>query len=171
MAEEKKRGRGRPKGAPNKPLMELETERKRLTQNADVFEILCQANIVAEESEDNAVNGLRVYNQRNAAVKSVLMWVFSDNIKSRLPEGKTPYTPNVAPASDLAENALRFEAKNFKYYVTDQLSANRREMMWIRLLESVNKNESELMDLVKDKKWPFKNITKSIAKKAFPEIQ
>jgi len=168
---EEKRGRGRPKGAPNKPLMELQTERKRLTQNADVFEILCQANIVAGESEDNAINGLRVFNQRNGAVKSVLMWVFSDNIVSRLPEGKTPYTPNVAPASDLAENALRFEAKNFKYYVTDQLSSNRREMMWIRLLESVNKNESELMDLVKDKKWPFKNITKSIAKKAFPEIQ
>lgn len=170
MAEEK-RGRGRPKGAPNKPLMELETERRRLTQNADVYEIFCQANIVAEESEDNAVNGLRVFNQRNAAVKSVLMWVFSDNIVSRLPEGKTPYTPNPAPDSDLAENALRFEAKNFKYYVTDQLSSNRRETMWIRLLESINKNESELMDLVKDKKWPFKNITKSIAKKAFPEIQ
>lgn len=171
MTEEKKRGRGRPKGAPNKPLMELVTERKNLTQNADVYEILCQANIVAEENEDFAVNGLQVFNQRNAAVRSVLMWVFSDNIKSRLPEGKTPFNPNPAPESDLTENGLRFEFKNFKYYVTDELTSNRREMMWIRLLESIHKNEAELMDLVKDKKWPFKNITKSIAQKAFPEIQ
>ena len=29
-----KRGRGRPKGAPNKPLMELITERKELLGNA-----------------------------------------------------------------------------------------------------------------------------------------
>ena len=34
MSEKKKRGRGRPKGAPNKPKMELVTERKRLTNNA-----------------------------------------------------------------------------------------------------------------------------------------
>ena len=40
---EKKRGRGRPKGSPNKPVMELITERVNLTKNADVYEILCQA--------------------------------------------------------------------------------------------------------------------------------
>ena len=45
---EKKKGRGRPKGAPNKPKMELVTERVELTNDADVYEILCQANIVAE---------------------------------------------------------------------------------------------------------------------------
>ena len=44
---EKKKGRGRPKGAPNKPKMELVTERQELTKNADVYEILCQANLVA----------------------------------------------------------------------------------------------------------------------------
>ena len=72
MTEEKKRGRGRPKGAPNKPVMELITERQNLTLNADVYEILCQANIVAGESEDLAIQGLKVYNDRNGAVKPVL---------------------------------------------------------------------------------------------------
>ena len=41
---EKKRGRGRPKGAPNKPKMDLVTERVNLPNGADVYEILCQAN-------------------------------------------------------------------------------------------------------------------------------
>ena len=41
MTTEQKRGRGRPKGAPNKPVMELITERQNLTMNADVYEILC----------------------------------------------------------------------------------------------------------------------------------
>lgn len=167
---EKKRGRGRPKGATAKPLMELVTERKRLHGNADVFEILCQANIVAEESAELAAQGLRVFNDRNGAVKPLIMWAFKKSIKSKLPTGKTPYTPNNAPSTDLTETSLRFEHKKFKYFVTETVNTNKRQAMWIELLEGIPKNESELLDLVKDKKWPFKSITKEIAQKAFPDV-
>ena len=166
-----KRGRGRPKGAPNKPKMELITEREKLPKNADTYEILCQAEIVAGENEDFAINGLKTFNDNNGAVKAVLQWVFSDRIVSKLPEGKTPYTPNDAPASDLSESALRFEFRKFKYFVTNEVPNTRRETMWIELLESIPAKEAELMDLVKDKVWPFKNITKELAQKAFPEVQ
>lgn len=168
---EKKRGRGRPKGAPNKPKMELITKREKLLKNADVFEILCQAELVAKDNEDNCINGLRVFNDTNGAVRPVLQWAFSDNIVSKLPDGKTPYTPNDAPASDLTESALRFEFRKFKYFVTEEVPQTRRETMWIELLESIPAKEAELMDLVKDKVWPFKNITKEIAEKAFPDVQ
>lgn len=166
---EKKRGRGRPKGAPNKPKMELVTERKRLTNNADVFEILCQANIVAEDDVDKAVHGIQVYAQRNGAVEKTLQWLFNDNIKSTLPEGKTPYNVNDAPESDLSETQLRMEYKKFKYFVTEQIPSLRRETMWIELLEGIPAKEAEMIDLVKDKVNPFKNITKEIAVKAFPD--
>jgi len=43
--------------------------------------------------------------------------------------------------------------------------------MWIELLEGMHHREAELIDLVKDKKNPFPNITKEIASEAFPEIQ
>jgi len=165
---EKKRGRGRPKGAPNKPKMELVTERQELTKNADVYEILCQANLVAEENEDFAVNGLQVFGQTNGAVAKTLQWLFNDNIKSTLPSGKTPYTPNDAPGPDLTETQLRFEFNKFKYYVTEQVPQLRRESMWIQLLEGIPAKEAEMIDLVKDKVNPFKNLTKEIAQKAFP---
>ena len=165
-----KRGSGRPKGAPNKPLMKLITERKELLGDADVYEILCQANIVAEESPDLAVQGLQVFNDRNGAIKPVLQWAFDVNINSTLPEGKTPYGQNDAPATDLTETSLRFEHKLFKYFVTEQIPVVKREHMWIGLLEGIPKEEAELIDLVKDGKWPFKNITKEIAKTAFSEI-
>ena len=165
-----KRGRGRPKGAPNKALMKLVTERKRLQKDADVYEIMCQANIVAGENADNASHGLQVYGATNGAVKPVLQWMFSPNVNSTLPEGKTPYGENQAPASDLSETSLRFEHKLFKYFVTEQLPMVKREHMWIGLLEGIPKEEAEMIDLVKDGKWPFKNITKEIAKKAFSEI-
>ena len=165
-----KRGRGRLKGAPNKPVMELITERKELMMDADVYEMLCQANIVAKETPDLAVQGLQVFNERNGAVKPVLQWAFDVNINSTLPEGKTPYGENNAPATDLTETSLRFEHKLFKYFVTEQIPVVKREHMWIGLLEGIPKEEAELIDLVKDGKWPFKNITKEIAKKAFSEI-
>lgn len=167
---EKKRGRGRPKGAPNKPVLELITERQELQNNADVYEILCQANIVAEESVDLAVQGLQVFNNRNGAIKPVLQWMFDTNISSTLPEGITPYKSNDAPATDLTETSLRFEHKLFKYFVTEQIPVVKREHMWIGLLEGIPSMEAKLIDLVKDGKWPFKNITKDIAKKAFSEI-
>ena len=150
--------------------MKLVTERKELLGNADVYEILCQANIVAEESPELAVQGLQVFNDKNGAVKPVLQWAFDVNINSTLPEGKTPYGENDAPATDLAETSLRFEHKLFKYFVTEQIPVVKREHMWIGLLEGIPKEEAELIDLVKDGKWPFKNITKEIAKTAFSEI-
>ena len=168
---EKKRGRGRPKGAPNKPKMELITERQKLMKNADAFEIFCQAEIVAQENEDFAVNGLKTFNDSNGAVKAILQWVFTDTIVSKLPEGKTPYNVNDAPASDLTESALRFEFRKIIHVVTEQVPQTRRETMWIELLESIPAKEAELMDLVKDKVWPFKNITKELAEKAFPDVQ
>ena len=128
---EKKRGRGRPKGSPNKPLMELIEERINLTKNADVYEILCQADLVAQEDEDKAAHGIRVFNESNAAVQKVLQLNFYSTINSTLPDGPTPFNKNDAPASDLTETALRFEHKKFRYFVTEEVPQTRRETMWI----------------------------------------
>lgn len=170
MSEQKKRGRGRPKGSGNKPLMEMITERKKLNNDADVYEILCQANIVAGDSPELAAQGLRVFNDRNGAVKPIIQWALSKKIKSKLPYGKTPYTPNPAPGSDLTETSLRFEFRKFKYFVTEQIPATKRQTMWIELLEGIPAKEAELLELVKDNKWAFKNITPEVAKMAFPDI-
>ena len=86
----------------------------------------------------------RVYNDRNGAVRFVLQWLFDDNIVSRLPEGKTPYGDNPAPASDLTETSLRFEFNKLKYYVTDELDNLRRETMWIQLLEGIPAKEGTI---------------------------
>ena len=167
---EKKRGRGRPKGSPNKPVMELITERVNLTKNADVYEILCQADIVAQEDEDKAAHGLKVFSETNAAVPRVCQWYFDSKINSTLPEGATPYNKNDARASDLTETQLRFEFRKFKYFVTEEVPQVRRETMWIELLEGIPSKEAEMIDLVKDGKWPFKNVTLDIVKKAFPNL-
>ena len=170
MTIEKKKGRGRPKGAPNKPKLELITERQTLTKDADTYEILCQADIVGKESGDLAAQGLKVYNDRNGAIKPILQWVFNDSITSKLPEGTTPYGDNDAPASDLAPTSLRFEHKLFKYFVTEQLPQPKRESMWIGMLEGIPAKEAEMMDLIHQGKFPFKNINEEAVKIAFPQL-
>ena len=168
-----KKGRGRPKGSPNKPKMELVTERTNLTMNADVYEILCQCNIVAEGDFKTAVNGLKIFGDRNGAVKPTLQWLFSPSINSTLPEGKTPYNPSQGGqlASDLSETSLRFEFKKFKYFVTEQVPMVRRETMWIQLLEGLPAKEAEMIDLIKDGTNPFPNIDSKLAVAAFSDIQ
>ena len=166
-----KKGRGRPKGSPNKPKMELITKREKLPANADVYEILCQANIVAAENFDHAVNGLKHFGSRNGAVKLTLQWLFSPSINSTLPEGKTPYTTNIHPASDLAETSLRFEPKMFKYFVTEQVPMTRRESMWIEMLEGIPYQEAQMIDLIKDGTNPFPNIDSKLAVAAFADIR
>ena len=163
-----KRGRGRPKGAPNKPLMELPSERTNLTMNADVYEILGQANLV--EEVDKQAHGLKVYNDRNGAVSKVLKWAFDENINSTLPEGPTPYGKNESPATDLTETSLRFEHKLFKYFVTEELPQTKRESLWIGMLEGIPKREAEMMDLIHQGKFPFKNISEEAVKTAFPQL-
>lgn len=163
-----KRGRGRPKGAPNKPLMELPSERTNLTANADVYEILGQANLV--EEVDKQAHGLKVYNDRNGAVSKVLKWVFDENINSTLPDGPTPYGSNQSPATDLTETSLRFEHKLFKYFVTEELPQLKREQMWVGMLEGIPAKEAEMMDLIHQGKFPFKNISEEAVKMAFPEL-
>ena len=163
-----KKGRGRPKGAPNKPLMELPSERMNLTQDADVYEILGQANLV--EEVDKQAHGLKVYNDRNGAVSKVLKWAFDENINSTLPDGPTPYGNNLAPASDLTETSLRFEHKLFRYFVTEELPNLKREQMWVGMLEGIPAKEAEMMDLIHQGKFPFKNIKVEAVKIAFPEL-
>ena len=135
--------------------MDLPTERTNLTANADVYEILGQANLV--EEVDKQAHGLKVYNDRNGAVSKVLKWVFDENINSTLPEEHRMVKTN--HLFDLTETSLRFEHKLFKYFVTEELPNLKREQMWVGMLEGIPGKEAEMVDLIHQGKFPFKNIS------------
>jgi hypothetical protein len=50
------------------------------------------------------------------------------------------------------------------------LSQLRRETLFIQVLESIPPEEAELLLAVKDKKLPYKGITKEIVQEAFPGL-
>lgn len=114
---------------------------------------------------------LQEYNSN--ALRQVLIINFDDSVVSLLPEGEVPYTPNDAP--DGTEHT-RLDHEYRKLYLFFKgganLTRNRRESLFIQLLEGLSKGEAEVLCLAKDKKigkrW---KITKQCVESAFPTIQ
>tara|TARA_Y100000004_G_C8933610_1_gene421123 strand:- start:103 stop:534 length:432 start_codon:yes stop_codon:yes gene_type:complete len=114
---------------------------------------------------------LQEYNSN--ALRQILIINFDDSVVSLLPEGEVPYTPNDAP--DGTEHT-RLDHEYRKLYLFFKgganLTRNRRETLFIQLLEGLSKGEAEVLCLAKDKKigkrW---KITKQCVESAFPTIQ
>lgn len=114
---------------------------------------------------------LQEYNSN--ALRQILIINFDDSVVSLLPEGEVPYTPNDAPEGT---EHTRLDHEYRKLYLFFKgganLTRNRRETLFIQLLEGLSKGEAEVLCLAKDKKigkrW---KITKQCVESAFPTIQ
>lgn len=103
-------------------------------------------------------------------MRTVLRYAFDPNIKWLLPEGEVPYTPNPEPHQ---ENMLYMEARKLYLFVqggNDNLKQAKREMLFIGLVQSLDPEDAKLIIAAKDKKLPYKNITKDLVLKAFPGL-
>jgi len=110
---------------------------------------------------------------RNDALVSIIIWNYDDSLKTLLPEGEVPYTPNDAPVGT-EHTRLRQEHRKFYNFLkggNDGLQQTARERMFIQMLEGLSKGEAELMCLVKDKKLQERyKITFNVIKEAYPDI-
>jgi hypothetical protein len=92
-------------------------------------------------------------------LRTVLQAAFDPKVEFLLPEGEPPYKPN--DLVDL-EHVLIREARMIQYFVKgfhDDLPQNKREQMFVSLLENVDPKDAKLLCAIKDKKLPFKGIT------------
>ena len=114
---------------------------------------------------------LHEYNTQT--LRSILIWNFDESVKSLLPEGEVPYTPNEAPAGT-EHTLLEQESKRFYYFVANgnaNIPQVKRETMFIQMLEGLHSSEAELMVLTKNKKLGKKyKITRACVEEAFPQI-
>ena len=143
---------------------------KKLPPNPLQSEIL-QA-VSSAKTKVSKINLLKEY--RNPALVSLLIWNFDESIKSSIPEGDVPYTQNDKPIGDgisrLVSNQRMFY--NFVEGGNVDLTRTRRESLFIELLESLHKDEAELLCLVKDKKIGSKyRITRNVVAEAYEDIQ
>lgn len=100
-------------------------------------------------------------------LRVVLQGAFDPSVKWLLPEGNPPYTPN--DLVDL-EGILVNEARKILYFVEGfhDLPQQKREFMFIELLEKVDPKDAILLCAIKNKELPFKGLTIQHVKEAFP---
>ena len=105
------------------------------------------------------------------ALRMVLKSSFDPRIEWELPEGDVPYTPNEAPEGT-EHNMLVHEARTLYHYIkggNPQLTQNRRENMFIQLLEGLHQDEAEIIVAAKDKSLhrKYKGLSSNVVREAF----
>jgi len=135
---------------------------------SEVFRKVNNAKTKAEKTEL-----LRKYNSQT--LRSLLIWNFDESVKSMIPEGDVPFTPNPAPeGTDHVK--LENEGKKLFYFVkggADTMSQTKREQIFLGMLESLHPDEAEVLILVKDKalQKKYNRISKALIQETFPQIQ
>jgi len=135
-----------------------------------ITEILQKVNNAKTKAEKKKI--LQEHNSQ--ALRSLFIWNFDESVKTLLPEGEVPYRPNNTEKG-LQHEYLEQSQRKFAYFVKGGIavSAMKREEIFIGLLETLHKEEAELLCLVKDKalQKKYTRISSTLVKEAFPEIQ
>jgi len=107
------------------------------------------------------------------ALRMLFIINFDESVVSLLPPGKVPYQVNEAP-DGTEHTMLEKEARLFHHFFKggSNVSQNKRETMFIQMLEGLSAGEAEVLCLAKDKqigkRW---KITKACVTEAFPSIE
>ena len=133
-----------------------------------IFEILEQTCELKTEKE--RIEYLQQHAD-NSVLRDVLAGTFHHGVTWLLPPGKPPYRP-ADPVN--AEGFLYHQVRKFYLFAEGQspenLSNVRRETIFIEMLESVHPKDAEILIAMKDKKPPYKAITRTLVQKAFPGL-
>jgi hypothetical protein len=106
-------------------------------------------------------------------LKTVLGYTYDPNVTWLLPEGDPPYTP--ASAID-GENVFKAEMRRLYLFVkgpTDaqkNLKPMRREKLFIEMLESIHPDDAKVLLAMKNRRLPYKGLTRSLVELAFPSL-
>ncbi len=107
------------------------------------------------------------------ALRMLFIINFDESVVSLLPPGDVPYKPSDAP-DGTEHTLLEKEARLLHHFFKggSNVSQNKREQMFIQMLEGLSAGEAEVLCLAKDKKigkrW---KITKACVTEAFPSIE
>ena len=125
--------------------------------------------VAKAKTKKQKVELLRQHN--TDALRMVLKSSFDPRIEWDLPEGDVPYTPNEAPEGT-EHNMLVHEARTLYHYIkggNPKLTQNRRENMFIQLLEGLHQSEAEIVISAKDKGLhsKYKGLSANVVREAF----
>lgn len=123
------------------------------------------------KAKADRINELSKYND-NFPIKAIVDMVFNPKIEFLLPESDPPF--KLLEKENDAQNVLKREVRKMIYFINTPQGQNlrpfKREQIFIEMLESLDPDDAKLVLSVKNKKLPYKGITKDVVAKAFPGI-
>lgn len=118
---------------------------------------------------------LQILRENSSPVlKQILGLTYDPRVNWLLPEGTPPYTP--LPDNADAEITLQYASRQFYLFIEGNSDTQRnlkplkRESIFIQLLESVNPAEVKVLLGMKDRKLPYKGVTRKLVAEAFPNL-
>lgn len=125
----------------------------------------------ADEAKSSAEKVKILQTFQNEVLKRILKCCFDPNVKFLVPKGPVEYERSRLVES---HSVLYAQAKKLYIFIDGEsppnLTEKRRELLFREFLSSLDPKDAELMISVKDKKLPYKSLTKTVVKKAFPEL-
>ena len=132
-----------------------------------ISEILEKVSKVKTKKEK--VKLLQEYN--HDALRMVIKSSFDPKIEWALPDGDVPYTRNDAPEGT-EHTSLSYESRKLYHFIKggdNQITQNKREIMFVQMLEGLHESEAALLVAAKDKKLHqmYKGLSKNVVVEAF----
>ena len=121
------------------------------------------------KTKKEKVEHLQKYNTE--ALRMVIKSSFDPKMEWLLPEGEVPYTPAEVPEGT-EHNVLASEARKLYHFIkggNPQITQNKREAMFVQMLEGLHEDEAKLLVAAKDKKLHqvYKGLSANVVKEAF----
>ena len=132
-----------------------------------ISEILEKVSKVKTKKEK--VKLLQEYNHN--ALRMVIKSSFDPKIEWALQDGDVPYTRNDAPEG--TENtSLSYESRKLYHFIKggdNRITQNKREAMFVQMLEGLHESEAAVLVAAKDKKLHqmYKGLSKNVVVEAF----
>ena len=132
-----------------------------------ISEILEKVSKVKTKKEK--VKLLQEYNHN--ALRMVIKSSFDPKIEWALPDGDVPYTRNDAPEGT-EHTSLSYESRKLYHFIKggdNQITQNKREAMFVQMLEGLHESEAAVIIAAKDKKLHqvYKGLSSNVVREAF----
>ena len=121
------------------------------------------------KTKQEKVNILRQNDHQS--LRMVIKSSFDSNIEWQLPEGDVPFTRNDAPEGT-EHSSLSYESRKLYHFIKggdNQINQNKREAMFVQMLEGLHESEAAVLVAAKDKKLHqmYKGLSKNVVMEAF----
>ena len=121
------------------------------------------------KSKKEKVDLLRQHDHQS--LRMVIKSSFDPKIEWALPAGDVPFTRNDAPEGT-EHSSLSYESRKLYHFIrggNPQITQNKREAMFVQMLEGLQESEADVLVAAKDKKLHqvYKGLSKNVVMEAF----